>query len=134
MDEILEFLLKYCRELYNKHGFKFVDSGVFEPFRNSFLIMENANLQIRFILDRSQLFLDFRWKFDKKKDSWYSFDLIRQLLTEETDYHSIMDEQNGQFMQEHLEKILEFFEQEKADNTLAKLKSLEKQRAKVLFK
>lgn len=133
MDEILKFLLKYCRDLYNKYAFKFVDSGVFENHGNSFLILENENLQIRFILDRSQLFLDFHSKFDKKKDNWYSFDLIRQLFTEEENYHSIMDEQNGQFMQEHLEKILTLFKQETAENTLTKLKSLEKKRAKVLF-
>ncbi len=60
MDEILNFLLKYCSDLYKKYGFKFSDSEVTTQFGgNACLILENDNLKLSFIIDRGQLSLDF---------------------------------------------------------------------------
>lgn len=134
MDEILIFLLKYCSDFYKKYGFKFSNSEVTPQFGgNAYLMLENDNLKIRFIIDRGQLMLEFFSKFDKKRDNWYSIDLVRQLISGEDEYYALLDDNNGQFIQKNLDKIIEMFRENVITQTIEKLNLLKKRRAKILF-
>lgn len=134
MDEILNFIMKYCRDLYMKYGFRFVDSEVSNSFNNALIILENEYLKLQFTRDRSQLFLWVHSSFDKKENNWYTFDLIRQLITGEKEYYSLLDDKNGQFIQKNVDRILALFKQDVVEDTLIKLGRLEKIRTKQLFK
>ena len=134
MDEILEFLIKYCSEAYKKYVFKFTDSEVSSSFGgNAYIMLENDDLKLRFINDRGQLMLDFYSKFDKKRDNWYSIDLIRQLISGENKYYALLDENNGKFIQNNLREILVIFKKDAVEQTIAKLNLLRKKRAKEIF-
>lgn len=126
-------LVKYCSNIYKKYGFKFIDSGVSTSFGNSFIILKNDNLMLRFISDRGQLFLDFHSNFDKNKNNWYSIDLVRQLITGEKEYYSLLDEINGRFIKNNFEQILQIFDKDVINQTIEKLNFLRKKRAKKLF-
>jgi len=133
LDEVLYYILKYCSDFYKKYGFKFIDSGVATSFGNAFIILKNENIELRFIIDKDQMFLDFHSNFDKKKNNWYSFDLIRQLIGGENKYFSILDENNGIFIQENTVKIFGVFNKDTFEQTLKELDFLRRKRTKILF-
>lgn len=133
MNDILKFLINYCSDLYLTRSFKFIDSEVSQSFGNAILVLSNGVTSLKFTMDKGQMFLDFKSDFSKKKNDWYSFDLIRKLLREETGYYSILDDSNGKFISENLLEILSLFTVEMIDKTLMKLSKLEKKRAKFLF-
>jgi len=131
----LQFLMAYCGSLYNFYEFRFVDSFVYKSFDNdAMLILATNELKLKFSRDRSQLFLEFQSTFDKKKNNWYSFDLIRQLITGEDEYFSLMNADNAYFFKKNVDCILDLFSKNKVEATLEKLNRLEKKRSKKLFK
>ena len=56
MNDVLLFIMTYCKDMYYRHGFKFVDSGYCEG-DNSYVTLRNADSDFMFIKDRGQLFL-----------------------------------------------------------------------------
>ncbi len=133
MDEILEYLISYCSFLYDRNRFRFVDSMVSDAFGgDSLLVLASEKLQLRFVRDRGQLFLDFRPAQQKSDKGWYSIDLVRQLITGESDYHSLMDEENAGFLKENLETIEQLFSERNVEDTLSRLKELRRKRSKRL--
>lgn len=133
MNEILKYILAYCSYLYNDYGFIFTDSEVASSFGgDALLIMESDTLKMRFISDRSQLFLDV--SAVSKNSEWYSIDLIRQMITGETDYFSLLDENNAKFLRNNIDKIIECFDKNNINNTTKELKKLKLIRNKKLFK
>jgi len=135
MKEILEFLMKHCSFLYEKYGFRFTDSAISESFDNAALTLSIRELTIRFLREKGKLYLDFQSNLYGKKNaqSWYSMDIVRQLITGEKDYHSIMDAENASFLMNNIGVIIELFSQKNVKETIAKIKKLEGIRAKVLF-
>jgi len=134
MEEILTFILNYLDFLYKKYNFKFIDSNYSPTFGgDSYVILENEILLLRFVLDRNQLFLDFQSKIVKEKNHWYSIELIKQIINKNEDYDSILDSKNGLFLQNNFENIIKIFNNENIKTTLQLLKELEKKRAKMLF-
>lgn len=94
------------------------------------LVLSNDIVKLKFVYDRGQLFLDFNSCYDKNKNNWYSFDLIRQLVTGEEGYYSIMDNKNGKFLQRNIDQIMGMFAKPEIEYTLTKLKSLQEIRVK----
>ncbi len=79
--------------------------------------------------------MDFQSKLDsKKKDSWYSVDLVRSLISGETLTSAVLDEEYGKFLQDRFEDICKLFSDENVDETIKSLKNLRKERAKRMFK
>jgi hypothetical protein len=131
MDDILKFILAYCSFLYKDWGFKFIDSEVSKSFGgDSFLVLAINGLQVRFVRDRGQLFFDF--KPDNTK-VWYSIDLMRELINEEGEFHSLMDEENAIFLRDNFKKILNLFSSENLSETEKRLDELKVIRSKKLF-
>ncbi len=133
MDEILEYLISYCSFLYERNRFRFVDSMVSDAFGgDSLLVLASEELQLRFVRDRGQLFLDFRTARQKGDKGWYSIDLVRQLITGEREYHSLMNEENARFLKENLDTIEQLFSERNIKDTLSSLKELRRKRSKRL--
>jgi len=134
MDEILEFLIKYLSFLYNEYGFKFVDSMSSKSFGgDGFLVLRSEHIALRFVNDRSQLFLDLRsTQFDKKND-WHSIDLVKQLITGDVSENSVLNEEIVFFLKDHINDILEKFGPKEAKSTIVRLKKFKVERAKRLF-
>ena len=134
MTELLKYIISYCTDLYEKFGFKIVDSVATSSFGgNGMVILESDEIKLKFIRDREQMFLDFLSKYDTKKNNWYSLDLIRQLLTNEQKCHSLLNKDNGHFLKNNIARIIEIYKKPNAIATLQSLAILEKKRTKKMW-
>ncbi len=134
MDEILKYLVSHCSFLYERNRYRFVDSYVSDAFGgDSFLVLASETMQIRFVRDRGQLFLDYRSAQQEGNESWYSIDVVRQLMTGKNECHSLMNEENAHFLKANLDEIERLFSEANLKETLRRLKKLEKEISKNLF-
>ncbi len=79
--------------------------------------------------------MDFQSKLDsKKKDSWYSLDLVRSLIGGETLTSAVLDEEYGKFLEDRFEDICKLFSDKNVNETIKSLRILRKERAKRMFK
>lgn len=134
MDQILTFLLQHCQFLFTECGCRFADSHVSKSFGgDAWLILSAKNVRLRFVSDRGQLFLDFQTVGDQGDKSWYSCDIVRQLVTGEDRCPAQMDEGNAEFLKTYFARIEELFSAEKLPEVRRQLTKLEKLRSKRLF-
>lgn len=132
MNEILIFIIKYCSELYYKYGFRFINSDYCEG-DNSIIVLENGNVRFLFLRDRGQLMLEVSLSLNGKKSEQFSFELIRQYISGESELFTILDDNNGAFIRDNLEKIVNLLSENSVKTTILNLKKLEKRRSKLLF-
>ncbi len=131
MNELLTYLVSRLSFLYNEYDARFVDSRVRGP--DAMLVLETGNLRLRLVRDRSQLFVDFQSAENPREDYWFSFDMIRQLLTDEIVDSAEMDDEKAEFIYDHFSTIADAFSASKRNETEKKLRVYEHARAKRLF-
>ena len=133
MEEILQYLKKHCSFLYAPNQFRFVDSESSESFGNALLVLEHEDLRLKFVKDRGQLFLDFQPTSSKRKKDWFSIDIVKQLVTGNIEPSAEMDGEKAKFLKNNLDEIKRLFSPDNLEDTIKKLRDLERQRAKRLF-
>ena len=69
----------------------------------------------------------------KKKAHKYSLDIIRQFITKDNDYFAELNENNGIFLKDNFEKILQYFSEENLNNTIVELERLIEKRMKKMW-
>ena len=131
MSELLTYLVTRLSFLYNDYGARFVDSQVRGP--HAAIVLEAGPLRLRLVRDRSQIFVDFQSAENPSEDDWFSFDMIRQLLTGEVVDSAQMDDDKAQFIHDHFQEIVEAFQPTKRKETERKLHEYERARAERLF-
>jgi hypothetical protein len=134
MNEILKFLIKHCSFLYEKYGFRFIDSAISESSKDASVILGAPDVNIRFCMERGQLLVEFQSNHFGRKNvySWYSIDVLRQLVTGEKECNALMDEENTNFLKDNIITILDLFSKQKVRDTISKLKQLERIRSQAL--
>ena len=134
MNEILKFLMRYCSFLYEKYGFRFIDSAISESSSDAAIILGSPDMNIRFCTERGQLLVEFQSNRYGKKNvySWYSIDVVRSLVTGEEGSNAVMDEENTNFFRDNVTTIISLFSKSNGKDTISKLKKLERIRAKAL--
>lgn len=134
MNDILEFLMKYCSFLYETNRFKFADSLVSSSFGgDSVLVLTSDTLRLRFVRDRGQLFLDVQSVHQKNKKHWYSIDLIWRLITGQKQRSAELNKDYTVFLRDHLDEIERRFSANCLHETVEALGKFEQIRAKELF-
>jgi hypothetical protein len=135
MGEILQFIVSFCGFLYERYSFRFVDSEVSATFGNAALYLASPDLELRFVRDRGQLFLDFRSVHlaSTRPETWYSFDVVRRLVTGQKIWNALMNEESAAVLRDHMDDILRLFAADQAEGTVADLRKLERLRAKEVF-
>ena len=133
VEEILKLLMKHCSFLYSQKKFRFVDSDVSESFGNALLVLEHENLRLRFVKDRDQIFLDFKPANKKGEKYWFSIDIVKQLVTGRIEDSAELDSEKAVFLKTNIDEIEQLFSTTKTEDTIKKLKDLERDRAKVLL-
>lgn len=134
MDEILRFLLYHGSFLYNDLGLRFVDSRVSKSFGgDSWLILANDRVRFRMVRDRAQLFADFQMATSAARDEWFSIDIVRKYLTNESGYCPELSSENAEFLRERWSDIEELFGENAITDTRQHLHRLEVERAKKMF-
>jgi hypothetical protein len=130
MDDLLRFTIAHFSYLYNELGFRFIDSSV--QGTNAALVLENQDLRIRLIRDRDQVFVDFQGQQENPKKKWYSFGVVRQLLSGQIGSEEI-DADKARFIREHFRRIEVLFSSASRAETERLLQGIERDRAKRLF-
>lgn len=133
MKKILCFLAKDGSFLYEKEGFRIVDSAYIPTFGGTgFVILSDGVIDLRLELDRDRLLLDVRACRRASRNSWFGLDVVRQLLTGQTG-SALLDRDNVAFLRAHLAELRLRFAEGSLVATEAALRQLEKQRSKRLF-
>jgi len=129
MDE-MKYVNKHFSLLFEKYGFHI--SSTYAP--GDSLTLESRDVNIRFSDERGEMIVEFQSNYFRKRDdySWYSIDIVRELITGETKCKGMMNKANLTFMQSNIEKILEQFSESNAKSTVLKLRKLASIRAKEL--
>lgn len=133
MEEFRQLIKKKCAFLFSANQFQIIDSSSSESFGNAFLILERGDLRLQFIKDRDQIFLDFQPSSRKGKLNWYSIDIVKQMITGEIETSAEIISRNIEFLKNNLDKIEQLFSKTYVEDTIKKLKKLERERAKRLF-
>jgi hypothetical protein len=131
MNKLLLFLMENFSFLYEECGCRFADSQVYEP--NATLVFEVDDLRLRFVRDRSQIFVDFQNKRNAAQQRWYSFGVVRQLLTGEIGGSEALDGDKARFIRQHLGDIKQLFSGATVKDTEKKLTGFEHARGERLF-
>jgi len=133
MQTILIFILNHCLFLFDRYGFRFVDSLCSKSFGgDAYITLESENIKMRFTYDRAQLLLEFS-TCKTHKENWFSIDLIAQLVTGKVHSTSLLDDYYGQFLIKNMDAVSKAFLKENIESTLHELSRLAKERAKRMF-
>jgi len=98
---------------------------------SALVVLECNELRLRFVNDRGQFFADFQQRHSPE-DQWYSFGIVRQLLTGEISGEEL-DGDAASYIFQHFNEISEIFSAARARDTERALVDLERQRGDRLF-
>ena len=126
MTLILTFIAAHMGFLWDGARYRITGSDVTTSNGgDALLLVESAELRLRFVRDRGQLFLDFQ--------PWFSIDLVRRLHTGQREQTAEMDVGYADFVREHLLLIERQFAAADWPTTRKALQELKVKRAKELF-
>jgi hypothetical protein len=131
---ILQFLATEGAFLYEAYNCRIVDSEYIPTFGGTGNVtLRNEVVELRLWLERDRLFMDLRAVGTKSKNSWFSTDIVRQLLTGEVNDKSLMDQENAEFLKENFEDVQERFSNPRLSASESACRELESQRSKRQF-
>ena len=134
MTLILTFIAAHMGFLWDGARYRITGSDVTTSNGgDALLLVESAELRLRFVRDRGQLFLDFQPSFSSLEDAWFSIDLVRRLHTGQREQTAEMDVGYADFVREHLLLIERQFAAADWPTTRKALQELKVKRAKELF-
>ena len=134
MRRILQFLATDGAFLYEEKECHIVDSEYVATFGGTgSVILRNDVVELKFWLERDRLFMDVRAVSSQSNNSWFSMDIVRQLLTGEVTDKAKLDPENVEFLKEHFERIQDCFTKSKLPATESACRKFENQRSKRLF-
>ncbi len=131
MNKLLEFIIAHFGYLYDELDCRFADSQVHGP--NAVLVFEVEELRLRFVRDRSQIFVDFQNRRRGSRNPWFSFGVVRQLITGEIGGSEEMDAEKALYIHRQFSEIKSAFADVNAKETEITLKKLEHERGERLF-
>lgn len=131
MNELLTYVVAHLSFLYNEYGARFVDSKAHGA--DAMLILEAEGLRIRLVRDRGQIFFDVQSDETRSELRWYSFDLIRHLLTGKIVDDSVMDDVKPQLIRDRFPEIVDAFSPNRRRETEKTLEEYKRARAKRMF-
>lgn len=133
MKEILIFIINNCLFLFERYGFRFVDSLYSKSFGgDAYITIESEDIKMRFVFDRAQLLLEFSGK-KARSNTWFSIDLISQFILGKIEGTSLLDERYAKFLVENMDVISDAFSEKKVESTIKELNKLARERAKRMF-
>jgi hypothetical protein len=146
MKQLLEFVAEYFSFLFDELGAKLVDSDV-GSIGSALVILQLGDARLRFVNDRGQILLYFQSVHRGGRDEWFSFDVVRQLITRVVDDDGIMwgridgdpqtDHQkalsNATFIKTHFTEIADAFSDARHVSTEETLHEYKEARGKRLF-
>jgi len=134
MKKLLILLAENFEWLFSDYGFKIIHSEYSPTFGGEGVVsLTNSILRIDLVSDRHRAFVEFSPITGWKSGETVTFDLIKQLLTNEVCDETMITTSQIEFLKSNFEEIISIFESNKNMETLKKFKALKKERARRLF-
>ena len=134
MKKILNFLATDGAFVFEEHDCRLVDSEYIPAFGGTGSItLRNEFIALRFCLDRDRLTMEVKAANDVSPYSWFSLDIIRQVLTGEIVPTTTLTSDNVVFIRSNFLKIQDLFKQGCRFDTEKRCREFEAQRSKRLF-
>jgi hypothetical protein len=132
--KILEYLADGGSFLYEKFGCRISDSKYDGAFGGTGSVtLKNDVVEIRLWLDRDLLMVDMRGLSRRRAESWYSIDIVKELLIGQAQETAVLNDENAVFFRTHFSDILKCFSSAHLASTESKCNELEKRRSERLF-
>ena len=130
MDELLEFINQHlsflCKD-FDEHRVTSLEDGFV-----AVIVLQFGHLNIRFVRDRGQIFMDFQNRSRDKKE-WFSLGIVSQLLTKDFCKNEVMDAGWADFVRIHFKDICNAFSDEMILESEKAMKKFERERGRRLF-
>lgn len=109
MNKILKFILKYLSSLFDEYGFSIMKSNNSgNRFSGASILLASDEIEIFIAVERDEITAQFRSVFDKRKNNWYSAEVVLALF----DYkncNGVLDDRVGSFIKDELSVIINRF-------------------------
>jgi hypothetical protein len=136
MNEILEYLLRYCSFLWRR-GYRLIDSWYSaEHFGDAMVAISSDSLHMKFTRERdAELYLDLQppGSDPGKSKEWYSIDLVRRMLTGVRPASTSLDAGYAEFIRDNIGEIETRFSESAWPDTRKRLVELQRIRSKEMW-
>jgi len=125
MTKLLELITKYMSILFDKYGFYIRESkNSGNEFSGASILLSSDEMEIFLSIERGEVTAYIRSLYDKKKDNWYSLDVVLALVGN-SGSSGIIKEDNAFLFQKKLPDIIEKFSRSRFSETLNRLDTIE---------
>lgn len=126
---LLKFIVRFLSDLFEKYGFAIIsskNSGC--RFSGASILMASSEMEIFLAVERDEITVQFRSVFDKRKNNWYSAEIVLALF-EYKNCLGVLDDRAGSYIKEELSAIVARFQKSEVEKTLRLLDEIEKERS-----
>jgi hypothetical protein len=130
MIHLLKFIVTFLSALFEEYGFLIIESkNSGNRFLGASILMVSSEVEIFLAIERDEMTIRVRSLYDKRKNNWYSIEIILALLGHK-DCYGVLDDRNSSLIQNELSEIIHRFSKSKIAETLRLLDGIEKERSK----
>lgn len=130
MMQLLKFIITFLSALFDDYGFLIKESkNTGSRFSGASILMASDEMEIFLAIERDEITAYFRSRFDKRKNNWYSTEVVLALLGHR-DCLGVLDDRNSSLVKKELPGIIKRFQKPEAEKTLKFLDNIEKERSK----
>jgi hypothetical protein len=130
MTKLRDFIDKYLSSLLDEYDFLLKESKNSDnSFYGESVLVASSEVEIFIAIERDEITADFRSLFDKRKNNWYSSDVIFALLGH-TACLAVLNHNNATLLRDKLPEILTLFRESKIKETLKLLDEIEDERSR----
>lgn len=130
MIKLLQFIVRFLSSLFDEYGFSITasnNSG--NRFAGASILMASSEMEIFLAIERDEITAQFRSVYDKRKNNWYSAEIVLDLIGRKSCL-GVLDDRIGSYIQSDLPAMISRFRKTEVEQTLKILDEIEKERAK----
>lgn len=134
MIRLFSFIIAFLPDIFEKYGFSiknFHDSG--NRFAGASIYMTSDEMEIFLAIERDEITISFRSLFDKKKNNWFSAEVVLAFLGHKG-CSGVMGDQNSSLLRDEFKKLVTQFRKEQALETVEMLSKIKKNRSRYVGK
>lgn len=130
MTKLLQFILTFLSDLLDQYGFLITSSSNSgNAFSGASIIMASTEIEIFLAIERDEITAQFRSVYDKRKNNWYSAEIVLALVGHKKCL-GVLDDRTGSHLKSELPAIIDYFQKSNIERTLKRLDEIEKERPK----
>lgn len=129
MSQLLRFVVTFFSVLFDEHGFLIKGSNnAGNRFSGASILLGSNEVEIFIAIERDEITAHFRSLYDKRKNNWYSSEIILAHLGY-AEEHGVLNETNASLIRDQLPEILNCFHEAEVGRTLKNLDDIEKRKS-----